>query len=282
VTTAFVFSGGGSLGAIQAGMLLALAERGVVPDLLVGTSVGAVNAAWAAERPGVDGARELTEVWRSVRREQVFPLHPIRGLLGLTARRDHLVDPGSFRALLARHLNFDRLEEAAVPLLVVATDVATGSEVVLSQGDTVDAVAASTAIPGVFPPVPWGDGVLIDGGVSNNAPISHAVESGAEIVYVLPTGYACSLDRPPASALGVVLHSITLLVQQRLAAEVARGWEGVSVRVVPPLCPLAVSPVDFGRSAELIEAAHAATTAWLERDLHGGPEQAALLLPHEH
>jgi NTE family protein len=96
VTTAFVFSGGGSLGAIQAGMLLALAERGVVPDLLVGTSVGAVNAAWAAGRPGVDGARELTEVWRSVRREEVFPLHPIRGLLGLTAGRDHLLDPGSF------------------------------------------------------------------------------------------------------------------------------------------------------------------------------------------
>jgi NTE family protein len=96
MTTAFVFSGGGSLGAVQAGMLLALAERGVVPDLLVGSSVGAVNAAWTAGRPGVDGARELTEVWRSVRREEVFPLHPIRGLLGLTARRDHLLDPGSF------------------------------------------------------------------------------------------------------------------------------------------------------------------------------------------
>lgn len=282
MTTAFVFSGGGSLGAIQVGMLLALAEEGVVPDLLLGTSVGAVNAAWAAGRPGVDGARELADVWRSVRREEVFPLHPLRGLLGFTGRRDHLIDPGSLRALLARHLNFGRLEEAVVPLLVVATDVATGAEVVLSRGDTVDAVAASTAIPGVFPPVPWERGVLMDGGVSNNTPISHAVEWGAETVYVLPTGYACSLDRPPGSALGLVLHAITLLVQQRLAADVARAWEGVDLRVVPPLCPLAISPVDFGRSAELIETAHAATTAWLERDRPGGPEQAALLLPHGH
>jgi NTE family protein len=121
----------------------------------------------------------------------------------------------------------------------------------------------------------------MDGGVSNNAPISQAVAQGATTVYVLPTGYACTLDRPPRSALGMALHAITLLVQQRLAADAARCWEGVILRVVPPLCPLAVSPVDFSHSAELIDRAHDATLAWLERDIPEG-DPASLLAPHQH
>jgi NTE family protein len=281
MTTAFVLSGGGSLGAVQVGMLLALAESGVTPDLLVGSSVGAVNAAWVASRPGLGGARELAAVWRSVRRDDVFPLRPLQGLLGFAGRRDHLVDPANFRALLGRHLTFGRLEESAMPLVVVATEVATGTEVALVRGGVIDAVTASTAIPGVFPPVTVDGQVLMDGGVSNNAPISHAVEHGATTVYVLPTGYACALDRPPGSALGMALHAITLLVQQRLAADAAHCWEGVTLRVLPPLCPLAVSPVDFSHSAELINQAHDATAAWLERDSFG-EDPAAVLTPHHH
>lgn len=281
MTTAFVLSGGGSLGAVQVGMLLALAERGITPDLLVGSSVGAVNAAWAAGRPGLDGARELAGVWRSVRRDDVFPLRPLRGLLGFSGRRDHLVDPGNFRALLRRHLDFTRLEDAAVPLVVVATEMASGTEVALTRGDVIEAVAASTAIPGVFPPVTVDGRILMDGGVSNNAPISQAVQHGADTVYVLPTGYACALARPPRSALGMALHAITLLVQQRLAADADHDWEGVTLRVVPPLCPLAVSPVDFSQTSTLIDRAHDATTAWLK---HGrrNEKPAAVLAPHRH
>jgi NTE family protein len=279
-TTAFVLSGGGSLGAVQVGMLLALAEAGVFPDLLIGSSVGAVNAAWVAGRPGLDGATDLAGVWRTVRREDVFPLHPWGGLLGFAGRRDHLVDPARLRRLLARHLTFERLEEAAVPVRVVATEVATGTEVVLSRGGIVDAVAASTAIPGVFPPVRINGRDLMDGGVSNNTPISHAVAEGATTVYVLPTGYACALDGPPRSALGMALQAITLLVQQRLAADAAREWGAVDLRIIPPLCPLVVSPVDFGYTAELIDAAHASTTRWLEESPAEDP--ARLLLPHRH
>jgi NTE family protein len=91
MTTAFVLSGGGSLGSVQAGMLLALAERDIEADLLVGTSVGAINAAWVAGRRGLDGARQLAEVWRSVRRDDVFPARPLVGLLGFLGRTDHLV-----------------------------------------------------------------------------------------------------------------------------------------------------------------------------------------------
>jgi NTE family protein len=265
MTTAFVLSGGGSLGSVQAGMLIALAKRGIAPDLLVGTSVGAVNAAWLAGHPGIDGAHELANVWRTVRRADVFPSRPLLGLLWFTGRRDHLVSAGPLRTLLRRHLTFDRLEHAPIPLHVVATDITTGAEVLVSEGDALDAVAASAAIPGVFPPVLAGGRVLVDGGVSNNVPIAHAIERGATTVYVLPTGYACALGRAPKSALGVALQSISLLLQQRLAADIARFSGEVDLRVLPTLCPLSVSPIDFSHSNDLIVRSATLSSEWLDR-----------------
>jgi len=113
-------------------------------------------------------------------------------------------------------------------------------------------VMASAAIPGVFPPVDWGHRQLIDGGVSNNAPISHALELGAERVYVLPTGSACDLAEPPRGALGMLLHSTSLLVMRRLQIEVELLRDRAEIIVLPPPCPLGVSPIDFSRSEELI------------------------------
>ena len=134
----------------------------------------------------------------------------------------------------------------------------TGNEVVLTRGEVIDALSASAALPGVFPPVRVGDQDLMDGSVVNNNPISHAVAAGASNIYVLPSGYACALPRPPGSALVMILHAVTLLIQQRLIADVGRYRESVELRVAPPLWPLAVSPVDFSRAAELIKRAEAA------------------------
>lgn len=276
-----MFSGGGSLGSVQVGMLLALAERDVVPDFLVGTSVGAINAAWVAGRPGRDGARRLADVWCSVRRDDVFPAHPLRGLLGLLGRRDHMISPYSMRSLLEYNLNYHRLEDASIPVKVVTTELTTGLEVVLSSGDAVDAVAASAAIPGVFPPVAVGRRHLVDGGVANNTPISHAIDGGATTIYVLPTGYACALRRTPGGALGIAMQALTLLVQQRLAADIARYQGTVDLRVLPPLCPLGVSPIDFSHTRELIERAHDTAAKWLDRSPRL-EDQAALLSFHVH
>jgi NTE family protein len=281
MTTAFVLSGGGSPGSIQAGMLLALAEQNVVPDLVIGTSVGAINAAWVAGHPRLDGARELVDVWRSVRRDDVFPARPVAGLLGFLGRSDHLVPPDRLRALLSRHLNYRRLEDASVPVQVVTTEITSGLELVLSQGDAVDAVAASAAIPGVFPPVTIDGRQLVDGGVANNTPISHAIGAGASTIYVLPTGYACSLPGAPSSALGMAMQSITLLVQQRLAADVARYQSLVDLRVVPPLCPLSVSPIDFSHTVELAERAHASTAQWLQHATRA-VDRVKVLAVHRH
>ncbi len=273
MTIAFVLSGGGSLGSVQAGMVLALSERGIYPDLLVGTSVGAVNAGWLAGHPGPDGAAMLADVWRSIRREDVFPTDLRGGLLGFLGRRDHLVSARGLRSVLKRNLTFGRIEDATIPLQVVATDITTGEEHVLVRGDAVDAIAASAAIPGVFPPVMVDGRPLVDGAVANNVPISHAVAAGAREIYVLPTGYACALSRAPRSALGVALQSLTLLLAQGLARDVERFESDVSLMVLPPLCPLEVSPVDFSHTEELIERARVTSGDWLDR-----PHQ---MLPHD-
>lgn len=273
VKTAFVFAGGGSLGAVEVGMLAALAGESIQPDLVVGTSVGAVNGVWHAAHPGPEGVRTLTDLWTSLSRKDVFPIRPVRGLLGVAGLSDHLVPSTALRRLLRTHLSGITLGNTPTPAHVGATDVLSGEEVVLSEGDAVDALMASTAIPAVFPPVPLGGRYLMDGGAVNNNPVSHAVALGADRVWVLPTGYACDLEEPPRSALGMALHALTLLVNHRLAVDVERYRDEVDLRVVPPLCPLSVSPADFSRSRELIDAAHRSTRQWLAA---GRPERGLL------
>lgn len=262
-STAFVLSGGASLVAVQAGMLHALYERGVRPDLIVGSSGGAINGAFIASHPPtVESALELAAIWRQTRRGQVFPLRPLRGLIGFLGSSDHLVPGSGLRRLVESHVGQTRLEELPIPLHVVAVDVMTGEELLLSAGSTTDAVMASSAVPGVLPPVRWGNRLLIDGAVANNTPISQAVALGASEIYVLPTGHACALKTPPGSALGMSLHALSLLMHRQLIDDIARYRDHVKLVVLPPPCPLTVSPIDFSQADLLIEQALADARAF--------------------
>lgn len=260
---AFVLSGGGNLGAIQVGMLQALSDAAIHPDVIVGASVGAVNGAWLAGRGGEADLTELADVWRGLSRSDVFPTRLLGGLRGFLGQTDHLFPDAGLRRLLERELRFERLEDAIVPFHVVATDIASGKDHLLSRGDAADAVCASSAIPGIFPGVTIDGRTLVDGGVVNNCPISHAVALGATEIWVLPCGYACSLARPPKSALGAALQAINLLVQQRLRTDVEQLSDRVRLRIAPPPCPIAVTPTDFSQSDRLIETSRALTEAWL-------------------
>src|SRR5215212_5502458 len=252
-TTAFVLSGGASLGAIQVGMLRALYEREIAPDLIVGTSAGALNGAFIASRPQtVETADELAAVWRSLQRGHVFPLNPVTGLLGFLGARDHLVPASGLQRLIERNTEVELLEDLPIPLHVVAVDVITGEELRLSRGPLVDAVLGSAAIPGVLAPVEWGDLTLMDGGVANNTPISHAVELGAQRIYVLPTGHACALENSPKGALALALHAISLLTQRHLIDDVEQHRKNAQLVVLPPPCPLHTQPIDFDHADELI------------------------------
>jgi NTE family protein len=162
--------------------------------LIVGTSAGALNGAYIASRPqNIETADALGEIWRGLRRGQVFPLNPVTGLLGFLGTRDHLVPASGLHRLIRRNIEHERLEDMPVALHLIAVDVVSGEELRLSSGPSVDAVLASASIPAVLPPVSWNGRELMDGGVANNSPISHAIELGAQEIYVLPTGNAARL-----------------------------------------------------------------------------------------
>jgi NTE family protein len=264
-------------------MLQALATRGIAPDLLVGSSVGALNAAFVGAHGCSDHSlAQLERVWRRVRRQDVFPFAPARQLLAVAGARPSLCAPDALERLIATHVGAHVLDGMRLPVHVVATDVLSGRDVLLSSGDATAAVLASAAIPAVFPPVEVDGRVLFDGGVVNHTPISHAVALGADRVVVLPTGYACALATPPRTALGCAVHALTLLVQQRLALETAAFAERIELVVLPPLCPLAVSASDFRRGAELVDRARRASTQWLDDGRHRLPHPERFLSQHVH
>jgi NTE family protein len=278
---AFVLAGGASLGAVEVGMLRALYERGIAPELVVATSAGALNGAFIASRPQtVETVDALAEIWNGLRRGQVFPLNLLTGLLGFLGARDHLVPDGGMRKLITRHIERDRLEQMPLELHVIAVDVITGEELRLSQGPAVEAVMASAAIPAVLPTVRWEGRELMDGGVANNTPISHAVELGASAVYVLPTGNACALAQAPSGALAMALHALSLLTQRRLIDDIERHRDVTKLVVLPPPCPVSVQPIDFGQAQLLMDRAYADACEFLDG---GGAERPPIRMRmHSH
>jgi NTE family protein len=272
---AFVLSGGGSLGATQVGMLQALFEAGIEPDMVVGTSVGAINAAWVGAWPASEGVQKLSDIWTSLRRDDVFPLG-WTAAMGLLGRGKHLISNSGLRSVLERHLPYERLENARIPVHVVATELRSGRAVVLSNGPAIPSLLASCAIPGVFPLVTIGGRDLVDGGVANHTPIAAAVELGARVIYVLPIGYPW-LNEEPSNALGMALQALARLVEQRLETEISTYKDVADIRVVPAIEPLPVSPADFSRSRELIERGYASANQLVQTQRRGKLELAPKL-----
>jgi NTE family protein len=280
--TAFVLAGGGSLGAVQVGMLKALTRKGIVPDLLVGASVGAINAAFFAGLPTSEGVARLERVWLALQSTDVFPFSPVNSLLAILGKRDHLISPTRLRALIESQLPYDRIEDAEIPFHVVATDVLEGSEVCLSRGPIAPALLASAAIPAVFPTVSIEDRHLIDGGVANNTPISCAVKLGASRIIVLATGISCALEKPPRGAVALALHAVNLLVMRQLVSDIEHFSSHAELIVLPPLCPVTVSSYDFSQTAELVHRAEARTRQWLQRSGLQSRGTPGELLAHRH
>jgi NTE family protein len=278
--TAFVFAGGGSLGAIQVGMLAELVAAGETPDMLVGASVGALNAAFFAGRPGREGVASLQAIWRGLRRPHVFPV-TWRYAMGWFSGAGSLFDPSGLTRLIETHLPFANLEDAEIPVHVVATNLG-GVSVCLSKGPALGAILASAAVPIAFPSVQIGLDHLIDGAIGGNTPILTAAELGATRIIVLPTGFACSLDAPPASAVGRGLHAITLLVAHQMIRDLKLIGDDVAVHVAPNLCPLDVSPFDFAHSESLMARAAAGTRDWIASGGLTRTTIPAMLFAHTH
>lgn len=283
MTTAFVLSGGGSLGAVQVGMLQALSAHGIRPDFLIGTSAGALNATWVAVH-GTSGKSlaDLAEVWEGLRRRDVFPLEVSSLLRALLGRSPALCSADNLGDLVRKHAGVELLEQAATPVHLVTADVLSGETVMVSSGSVVSGVLASAAIPGIFPPVLRRGRHLVDGGVAEHTGVAQAAELGASLIYVLPTGSPCALPRPPSSPISAAVHALTLLIEQRLVHEVADVSAQVTVKVLPPLCPLRISAADFGHAAELIDRARKASDEWIDSGDVDLPEPHRFLELHRH
>lgn len=278
--TALVFTGGGSLGAIQVGMLRVLLSSGVQPDFVVGASAGALNASYFAGAPNAQGVATLERIWSGLRRSDIFPF-TLASVFGLLRHPGNVVDPAGLRRVIETNLRYARLEDALIPLNIMATNQQ-GQSVRLSSGPAIEAILASTAIPGVFPPVHIDGEALMDGAIAANTPVRLAAELGASRIIILPTGYACALKDPPRTVIGKALHAITLMIAWQLMHELERLPENIDVHLMPTLCPLAVSPFDFSASRELIERAAQSSKKWIEEGGLARRARPQELAPHRH
>ena len=267
----FVLTGGASHGAVQVGMLAALADAGIVADEVIGVSSGALNAVAYATEPTPRGIERLATTWRQVRRSRIFPLRP--GLiLGGLGRRDHLVPNTGLRAWIDHNRRIEHLEDAVLPVHVVATDLETGAAVLLSQGDPTPALLASCAIPGIFPPVEIDGRRYIDGGVSAVTAIPEAVLLGATTIYLLPTFQFDEVYGQPRSAMAMGVYAIGHLVGWAARHQIAEV-NGATVHVLPTPATRAISPFKLSASGALIDRAFELTQAWL------GTQEPAYLTP---
>ncbi len=266
---AFVLGGGGVLGAGEVGMLRALLEAGITPDLVVGTSVGALNGAFVAADPTVETTVRLAELWRQMSADGGVFSGSVAQRVGRAVRsRTHLHGRGPLRQLLADNLTVARIEDLAVPFQCVAASIERAAEHWFTEGSLSDAVMASAAVPGLLAPVRIGDEHFLDGGLVNSIPVSRAVELGARTVYVLQVG---RIERPltaPTRPWEVALVAFEIARRHRFASDMARLPDDVVVHVLPngddpPEGLAALRYRDLRRVARRVERAHDATADYL-------------------
>ena len=254
--TAFVLSGGGNQGVSQVGMLRALLERGIVPDVVVGTSAGALNGAAVAYAPNLTGVAQLAAVWEQLRADHVFPGGRIHRAWNIVRRGTHLFGNEGLAALIHHSTPARSFSDLEIPLRVIATDLDTGEEVVLARGPLKPALLASAALPGVFPIVMHAGRRLVDGGVVNNVPLWHALSGPVDRVFVLNVSSYAG-DQMIRSPLDVVMTSFMHARNQRYELERRLAIELEHIDVIDlPRPPDTRDLFDFTGAHELIEAAY--------------------------
>jgi NTE family protein len=262
---AVVVGGGGVLGAAHAGVGYALEERGFVPDLIVGTSVGALTGAVAAAHPD-RAASWLDDVWNQVRRREVFPL-------GYPSSRASIFADRGLRRLIARAGLPSRIEQLAVPFTAVAMDLSTGAQVLLDHGDLESALLASAAIPGVLPPVTREGRTLVDGGVIAHVPVRAARQAGAASLVVLSTGPESWPLRPtvPRRASAIAARAGLLLWHHQIERDLHEVSTHIPTVVLPTGIEAWPAPWDFGHSRRLISTASVTAGRFLDGLRISGP-----------
>ncbi len=234
MSVGFVLGGGGVRGAVQVGMLRALFERGIVPQVVVGTSIGAINGSAVAADPTPAVVERLAEAWASPAAAAVYGDSWPKQLARLARSRTHLNDPSPLRELVAGMIGADtRFEDLTVPLAVAAACIERAAEKWFDSGPVLPAVMASASVPGILPATEIDGEHYVDGGLVNSIPLSEAWRRGATAVYVLQVGRIEEPLTNPDRPSDVARVSFEIARRHRFSREVDEAPEGVTVHVLP-------------------------------------------------
>jgi NTE family protein len=275
-TTAFVLAGGGSRGAVQVGMLTELTARGIRADRVYGASVGAINGACYAGNPTKEGIDHMADIWRKVKGTDIFPRGALDGPWAFLQKRNAVHSNSGLRAIIEAGVDFENLEDAAVPFELVTTSLTDGRERWIGHGNALDAILASSAIPSIFPPVIIDGDVLVDGGVVNNVPISRAIAAGCTRIYVLLCGPLHFHPRQPRRPAEAALTAFFVAIHARFVRELAMLPPGVEVVVFSGGGEPSAQYRDFSATAMLLEEGRSEVTAVLDRYAGTSQELAPL------
>ncbi len=273
--TAFVLGGGGQLGAHEVGQLQAVLERGIRPDLIVGTSIGALNGAMVAADPSLGAVDRLTDLWSSIDRAGVFDSSLTARVRTLATSKTHVYENHTLRRLLAETLPVDRIEDLTVSFQCVAASIERASAHYFADGPLIDAVLASAAVPGLLPPVEIGGEHFLDGGLVASIPLDRAVALGATTVYVFQVGRVEAPLSVPRWPWEVAMVAFEISRRHRFAETLATLSPEIEVHLLPAGETPSFNDLRQYRSdtasanRDRIERAHHRTSDYLERDGRG-------------
>jgi len=265
--TAYVLGGGGVLGSSEVGMVQALADHGVRPDLVLGTSIGALNGVFVAADPGPEGAERLAALWETVVREGVFLDNPMRQAARVARYRTHLLSNAPLRHVIERYLPVARFEDLAVPFQCVAACIEDSSGRWFADGDLPDAVVASCSVPGLFPPVRIGDRHYLDGGLVHSIPVGRALALGATRIFVLQVGRVEQQLAVPTKPWEVATVAFEIARRHRFVHEMETVPDDVELHVLPSGATtspnISIGQARVARVRERMDAARSASAAYL-------------------
>lgn len=263
---AFVLSGGGPLGGVQVGMLRALVENGIKPDMILGCSVGAVNGAAFASEPNLRGIQRLEHIWGRLadgdpdlmENARLMPV-----IVELGRRGEAISTQDNLQKLLEEEMSARNFADLGVPFACVATDMETAGEYWFTDGDLIPAILASSCLPGVYPPVDLEGRRLYDGGVSRELPVGKAAELGATDIYILHVGHLEGRDVELKRPYDALIHAYWASRIARLEDEIARLDSHVRAYRLPAGDVPRLRFDDFSQSREIAENAYQASSEFL-------------------
>ncbi len=268
--TAFVLGGGGRWGAVEVGMLRALDEQGIRPDMILGTSIGAFNGSVVAAEPGAKGVESLVAVWESLEGSDLFSGGMFDRVKAVATLQPAMHGSQELRAMLEHvHAPGAMIEDLAVPFQCVASSIERAAEHWFTGGPLIDALLATSAVPVLFPPVRIGNEHFYDGGLVNSVPLRRAVTLGAEVVYVLQVGRVEAPLRAPTKLYEAALISFEIARRHTFASAMLEVPRDVSVHLLPSGNPVMFDDWrqlkwrDTGNTSELMNGAYEASKAYL-------------------